>query len=265
MQYAPSASLSKYIKHYLLFNVPSNDQRKYRHFSNGHQGLVFILKNGELTLLNSRTKLPETFVLGQLSKSQEFQIKGTVSVLIVLFQPSGFYELTSIPGSKYINSFEDSRLIFGNEILKLKERLQLCSDSSIMINYLDSYFTEKAKGRQHSMTPSLENAVGIINNEKGRLSVNELCAKTGITERKIQRLFFEQIGISPKKFIGNIRLHSFLRQLRNEGDFSSLTKLSLDAGYYDQAHLIREFQKIVGIAPTEYLKTSRLAVNLFEV
>ncbi|WP_422862100.1 helix-turn-helix domain-containing protein [Flagellimonas sp. W118] len=264
MQYAPSKCLSKYIKHYLLFNITSSNLKKYRHFANGHHGLVFILKNSELILLNSKIELPETFILGQLSENQEFQFKGVVSVLIVLFQPSGFYELTGIPGSKYINSFENSSLIYGNEILELKERLQACSDSSIMVNYLNSYFTEKAKGQQHTMA-GLENAIGIINNEKGRLSVKKLCAKTGITERKIQRLFLEQIGISPKKFIGNIRFHSFLRQLRNEGNFSSLTKLSLDAGYYDQAHLIREFRKIVGIAPTEYLKTSRLAVNLFEI
>jgi AraC-like DNA-binding protein len=43
----------------------------------------------------------------------------------------------------------------------------------------------------------------------------------------------------------------------------SLTELAYTAGYYDQAHFIREFTNLVGITPSQYnANTQRLAVNV---
>lgn len=264
MQYPPSPNLSKFIKHYLLLDIPSGGKKKYRHFSNGHNGLVFTLKKKEFISLNSKTVLPETFIFGQLSANQDFGINGTASILIVLFQPFGFFGLTGIPANKYINNFEDSCLIFGKDILELKDNLKSSSSSKRIVNCLNTYFTEKLKNTNYTLNPFLTNTIQLVHKERGNISVRELCAKVGVKERKMQRIFFEQIGVPPKKFINTIKLHSFISLLRNESDFSSLTKLSLQAGYYDQAHLIKEFKKTVGFAPSKYLKTPRLAVNLIE-
>ncbi|MEO9514101.1 MAG: helix-turn-helix transcriptional regulator [Flavobacteriaceae bacterium] len=261
MQYAPSKNLSNFIKHYLIFDIPASRQKQFRHFSNGHNGLVFTLKKKEFISLNSKTTLPETFIFGQISENQDFGINGTTSIIIVLFQPLGFFGLTGIPANNYINDFEDSYLVFGKEILELKDCLQSSINSSEVINYLNSYFTKS----KYSLNPFLMNTIQLVHKEKGDVSVNELCTEVGIKERKMQRMFSKQIGISPKKFISNIKLHYFLRLLRNQSGFSSLTSLSLQAGYYDQAHLIKEFKKTVGFSPSKYLNTPRLAVNLIEI
>ena len=265
MQFAPSQNLSKFIKHYLIFDIPSNGQKRYRYFSNGHNGLVFTLKKKEFVSLNSKTALPETFVFGQILENQDFSINGTTSIVIVLFQPFGFFALTGIPANNYFNDFEDSYLIFGKEILELKDCLQSSSNSSEVINHLNSYFTKKLILSEYTLNRLLTNTIQLIYKERGNILVHELCKEAGVKERKMQRMFSNQIGITPKKFIGNIKLHYFLSLLRNQSGSSSLTNLSLQAGYYDQAHLIKEFKKTVGLAPSKYLKTPRLAVNLIEI
>ncbi|PIA77779.1 hypothetical protein BFR04_10145 [Gaetbulibacter sp. 4G1] len=265
MQYAPSKNLSNFIKHYLIFDVPSSGQKQFRHFSNGHNGLVFTLKKKEFVSLNSKTTLPETFIFGQISENQDFGINGATSIIIVLFQPLGFFGLTGIPANNYINDFEDSYLIFGKEILELKDCLQSSTNSSEAINYLNSYFTKKLKISKYILDPFLMNTIQLAYKEKGNVSVNELCSQLGVKERKMQRMFSKQIGIAPKKFISNIKLHYFLSLLRNQSGLSSLTNLSLQAGYYDQAHLIKEFKKTVGFVPSKYLNIPRLAVNLIEI
>lgn len=264
MQYLTTPYLSKYIKHYLIFDISSNGQKRYRHFSNGHNGLVFTLKKEEFVSINSKTALPETFVFKQISENQDFYISGATSIVIVLFQPFGLYNLTGIPANNFVNDFEDSYLIFGKGILKLKNQLQSSSNSNDVINHLNSFFTQKIKSNNALINPFLSNSIQLVHTKKGDISVNDLCSQIGVTERKMQRMFSRQIGISPKKFICNVRLHHFLSLLRNEKDFLSLTNLSLQAGYYDQAHLIKEFKKIVGLAPSRYQKTKRLAVNLIE-
>ncbi|MDC6390561.1 helix-turn-helix transcriptional regulator [Maribacter sp. PR1] len=265
MQFAPSHNLCEFIKHYLIFDIPSNGRKRYRHFSNGYNGLVFTLKKKEFLSLNSKAALPETFIFGQISENQDFSIKGTTSIVIVLFQPFGLYGLTGISATNYFNDFEDSYLIFGKEILELKNRLELSSNPSEVINYLNFYFTKKLKLSDYTLNPILINTIQIVHKKRGNISVNELCKEAGINERKVQRMFFNQIGINPKKFISNIKLHYFLSLLRNQSGFSSLTNLSLQAGYYDQAHLIKEFKKTVGLVPSKYLNTPRLAVNLIEI
>lgn len=261
MQYPPSPKLSKFIKHYLLFDIPDSGEKRYRHFSNGHNGLVFTLKKNEFVSLNSKSELPETFLYGQITENQDFHINGRTSIVIVLFQPFGFFGLTGIHASKHVNNFEDTYLIFGKEILELKECLQLCSCSKEVVNHLNSFFTKKLNQINYILNPYLLNTLKLAHKKRGDLSVNELCTEVGVNERRIQRIFSEQIGISPKRFILNIKLHSFLSLLR-EKSHSSLTELSLEAGYYDQAHLIREFRKTIGLNPSSYLKTQRLAVNL---
>lgn len=265
MQYVPSQNISKFIKHYLIFDIPSSDQKQYRHFSNGHTGLVFTLKKKEFISLNSKITLPETFIFGQISKNQDFSINGTTSIVIVLFQPFGFFGLTGIPANNYINDFEDSYLIFGKEILKLKDNLQSSTNSSQIINYLNLYFTKKLEISKYTLNPLLINTIQLVQKERGNISVNELCTETGVKERKMQRMFSKQIGVTPKNFINNIKLHYFLSLLRNQSGYSSLTNLSLQAGYYDQAHLIKEFKKTVGLAPSKYINTPHLAVNLIEI
>jgi methylphosphotriester-DNA--protein-cysteine methyltransferase len=71
------------------------------------------------------------------------------------------------------------------------------------------------------------------------------------------------VGISPKRCCNIVRAHAFLKHLP-EG--SRLTGYAYDSGYYDQAHLIREFKLITGLTPSQYLKkTDPLAVNFLRM
>ena len=101
---------------------------------------------------------------------------------------------------------------------------------------------------------------------KGQLTVNELIKLTGYSERKLERLFNQAIGLSPVKYLQIVRLHYFLSLMRSGNKAESLTVAGLESGYYDQAHLIHNFKQVTGLTPTQYLTTaSALAVNLIMV
>lgn len=264
MQYAPSTNLSKYIKHYLLLEHTNSDKLRYRHFANGHCGLVFSFHKKELVSLRSKNSLPQSFVFGQISNYQEFFVEESATVLIVLFQPLGLFALTGIHTSMFTDQIEDASLVLGPGISRLQERLCFSSDAIEMIGFLDSFFIEKFADLSYDCSPYLLNFISIALQKKGNLLVKDVCNQIGVNERKIQRLFSEQIGVSPKKFLNNMRLHAFLGLTKNQSQ-NSLTVLGLEAGYYDQAHLIREFKKTVGFNPSTYLKSQRLAVNLIQI
>lgn len=264
MQYTPSPNLSKYIKHYLLFEISNSDKKRYRHFANGHNGLVFSFNTKGFVSLHSENPLPETFLFGQVSEYQDFFIEGATSVVIVLFQPLGLFALTGIHSSIFTNRMEDAPSVLGKGISGLQENLFYSADAIDMIGCLNSFFTKKFDELTYDHNPYILNFVSLALKKKGDILVNDLCSQIGVNGRKMQRLFSEQIGVNPKTFLRNIKLHSFLGLTKDKTQ-SSLTKLGLEAGYYDQAHLIREFKKTVGLTPSTYLKSKRLAVNLVQI
>lgn len=264
MQYPPTPNLSKYIKHYLVFEITNSVKKQYRHFANGHNGLVFSFNKSELVPLNSKKSLPESFVFGQLSGYQDFYVQGATFVVIVLFQPLGLFALTGICSSTFTNRIEDASLVFGKGISTLHRNLFFSLDVIEMLGFLNSFFTKKIDELSFNHNHYVLNFLSFAHKRKGNILVNALCIQIGISERKVQRLFFEQIGVPPKKFLNNIKLHYFLSLTTKKG-LSSLTELGLEAGYYDQAHLNREFKKTVGLNPSHYLKSERLAVNLIQI
>ncbi|WP_413614439.1 helix-turn-helix domain-containing protein [Flavobacterium sp. N2469] len=71
--------------------------------------------------------------------------------------------------------------------------------------------------------------------------------------------------MNPKKFGNVIRLHHFLKLLKDKTDKTNLTTICYDAGFSDQSHLIKEFRKHTGITPTEYVHSSgKLTNNLIK-
>ena len=70
-------------------------------------------------------------------------------------------------------------------------------------------------------------------------------------ERRLQRLFAEYVGVSPKWVMRRARLLEAARRA-DTGDSVDWAALAVDLGYADQAHLTREFSATLGIPPARY-------------
>ena len=81
--------------------------------------------------------------------------------------------------------------------------------------------------------------------------VDELAAHVGISERSLQRLVEQRVGMSPKWLIQRRRLHDAVEALK-AGE-SSLADMAARLGYADQAHFTHDFRTVTGMTPGEYL------------
>ncbi|MFG2555273.1 DUF6597 domain-containing transcriptional factor [Streptomyces sp. NPDC048581] len=73
--------------------------------------------------------------------------------------------------------------------------------------------------------------------------------------RSLQRLFSAYVGVSPKWVILRFRIHEALAHATTHTDTGTGTDwatLANDLGYADQAHLIRDFTRTVGVPPAAY-------------
>jgi len=96
-------------------------------------------------------------------------------------------------------------------------------------------------------------AVAEILQRKGNLEVGQLSKEIHISSRQLERLFKENIGISPKQLSSLIRYQYLWREVLCHPQFQ-IQDAVYRYGYTDQAHLLRDFKRFHTMNPVEAKK-----------
>lgn len=94
------------------------------------------------------------------------------------------------------------------------------------------------------------NAVYGILKSKGAVNISELVSYTAVSQRQLERLFLEYVGITPKKLSGLVRYQYLWQDILNDRSFN-VQDAVYRYKYTDQAHLLNDFKKYHTIAPKE--------------
>jgi AraC-like DNA-binding protein len=90
----------------------------------------------------------------------------------------------------------------------------------------------------------------------GAILVSDLAERTGWSGRHLASRFRTEIGLTPKAAARVIRFsrarHLLARQATASGGYR-LADLAAACGYFDQAHLAREFRALAGCPPSQWL------------
>lgn len=92
----------------------------------------------------------------------------------------------------------------------------------------------------------------LVYESDGLIKVSEIAERIDYTERYINKIFIEYMGISPKVFCKIIQFQRSLDVL-NYGKVDNMTELAVNLGYYDQPQFIRDFKRFSGTTPNKYL------------
>lgn len=92
-------------------------------------------------------------------------------------------------------------------------------------------------------------AVDLIVQGRGTVRIDDVSRSLGWSRRRMQRVFARDLGISPKLYARIVRLNAVLATL-GETERARAVDLALDAGYFDQAHLLRDFRILAGRKPS---------------
>ena len=91
---------------------------------------------------------------------------------------------------------------------------------------------------------------------RGTVPVAGLARETGWTPRHLSARFRDEFGLSPKTAARVMRFDRARRLLQRRvaaGGTPALADLAAAVGYYDQAHLAREFRELAGCPPSTWL------------
>jgi len=91
-------------------------------------------------------------------------------------------------------------------------------------------------------------AVRLLLEARGSLRIDDLARRLGTARRRLERAFARELGIRPKLFARIVRLNAVLAGL-DEAGRTRAVDAALAAGYFDQAHLLRDFRGLAGCRP----------------
>lgn len=183
------------------------------------------------------------------------RLEGKGRVLGTKFRPGGFRPFLAAPVSSLSGRTVRLEEIFGPAAEGLEEEALGFADPVRGFEVVQA-FLERL---QPQPDPQIDLAARIAERaaaDREITRVEHLTAAFGLGTRTLQRLFSEYVGVSPKWIIQRYRLHEAAERIAT-GAPIDWADFALDLGYADQAHLIRDFRRVVGRSPAEYARGLR--------
>jgi AraC-like DNA-binding protein len=144
------------------------------------------------------------------------------------------------------------REVFGLDAGVLEEALLSQEDEAEMIELAEKFLRERLP-EQDKNVKVINEIVDCIIAHREITKVDDVVSQLHLNKRRVQRLFREYVGVSPKWVIKRYRLHEVAERLA-DGEAVDWPTIVVELGYADQAHFIKDFKAIVGKTPMEYAK-----------
>ena len=184
-------------------------------------------------------------VAGPQKKPRARQLRGHVHLLGARLFP-GAAPLLGIDVQKLSDDWSPlDRFCGARDVRRLVDSVSRAEGLAARIGAFDLFLIDRFLNRQ--IDPRLSRALRRCFAEQGALSVATLARAIAVDARTLGRLFRRWVGLSPKRFARIVRCQVALRDL-GAGNGAAL---AAQLGYFDQAHLIREFKELFGGTPTD--------------
>jgi AraC-like DNA-binding protein len=204
----------------------------------------------------------ETLVGGLHTSPALIAHDGRQSGIQIALSPLGARALLGVPAGELTSLDCHGTEVLGPLATEIQQRLRDGSSWPRRFELLNGLLLERAgrragdPGAAPGVSREVRYAWLALLRSGGQVGVAQLAADTGWSDRHLRARFRTEIGLTPKAAARVIRFDRARRQLAGRvkaGGPPDLAGLAADRGFYDQAHLDREFRALAGCPPTTWL------------
>lgn len=179
--------------------------------------------------------------------ADKIRIENTIDSMGVYFRPGGVFKLFAIDLNE-LSSTDIAVDILRYELGDIEYQLTELNDRDARLWLMENWLLDKCANR--SLIPGLlQHFVPQL--LTFRQPLDELLNAQSLGRRQVERLFQQEIGLSPAQ-LRQLHRIKLARQLISIDPRRALTSVAQECGFYDQSHFIRQFQKITGQTPGQY-------------
>lgn len=253
-EFPPDRDLADFIQLIWVLEAESPDDAFPRELimPDGIVEIVFHLGDPFYTWQGSNRFLqPQSFAISMMRQHIAIESSGRTSLVAVRFFPWGAYHFFTEPVANFVDqTIPCERLWNHND--QLIAALSGAGTAEERVAFVQRFLrTQLAACRRNDF--AVDDAVKLIRQSKGQLSLEEVCARTGFSQKQLSRKMTASVGVAPKIFTRVTRFLDVCSRL-DKWDDAKLSRLSYDCGFHDQAHFIKEFKAFSGFTPKEFFK-----------
>ncbi|WP_394779773.1 DUF6597 domain-containing transcriptional factor [Undibacterium sp.] len=200
----------------------------------------------------------KTAVFGVVSGAFDYTLQGKGRVLGLRFRPGAFRCLLGKPMHTITDKTISVSNVLGCDDAAAENQVLSAADDAGMVAIAERLLLPAVRAVLPAPDPKVEKINSMLQRLAADVSitrVEELAEQAQTGMRALQQLFSDYVGVSPKWVIRRYRLQEAADKLAGGGALD-LAELAQGLGYFDQAHLTRDFRKLVGKAPAEYRKAA---------
>jgi AraC-like DNA-binding protein len=264
-EFKASAILRPYIEKIWSLETGPGDAYPMEHMitPNGTEGLILSYqKVAQKFILNGEdVVLPEAYMFIQPLAPWTVVTTGCSGIIGVFFKAGSLHTLFQTSMNELIGHVIEPQAFLGNKPIRcLLEKLSEIKPEyriALVENFFIKYFNTVA-----SHPKTTQNAVNLIRQYDGMVSIEQLSNYFNISRRGLSKQFYEKVGISPKYYSRTVRFSAVQRYLMTHPKTSWLD-ITHKFKYFDQSHLIKDFYNFTGSSPLDYTTLDTFLTDRF--
>ncbi len=247
----PGPPLHEFVEYFWsLSDAPSHARERV--VPSGTIELVVNLEQDEFRIFDAgasaetHRRYPGAIVSGCYSQSFGIDTRDHAAILGVHFRPGGAGLIGAPPGelSDLHLPLED---LWGHRAIEVRERLCVARSTSERFRILEHALIGRLPDRPHGRSAI---ATAVRELDRPGVAVGEIAAELQLSRRRFIEIFTRDVGMTPKRY-ARVRRFQRALSLATTRPSRAWAQLALDCGYYDQAHLCREWAELTGLSPSD--------------
>lgn len=172
----------------------------------------------------------------------------------IMMRPGAMQSVFGLPASETANRRFAAEEVWGIEGRHLHDRLMETACATKRLRLMADAIQTRV--RRHASVAAIEltNAMRKIGS---RLPLREIASFSGHSQRQLQRLFHDEVGMAPKRFETLLRLRRIISEVLRQSD-PDWSRVALDHGFCDQSHFIHQWSAIFPMSPERLHRAYRI-------
>ena len=254
--YKPQPPLSKFVDSFWIYEGRGAGNKIERILPTGTFELAINLRQNALGFYDAdhpenRCSLSGAVVSGAHGRGFAPEPAEEVFIIGVHFKPGGAFPFLGLSAGDLADTHVDLETLWGPSTGELRERLCEASSSTERFELLQRallFRLRQGVERHYAVSAALE----MFGKDQAGPIVREAAKYLGLSQRRFIQVFKAEVGLTPKMY-SRIQRFQRTRTLIERTETADWPSIAVDSGYFDQSHLIREFQEFAGTSPASYL------------
>ena len=253
----PPYPLNQFIESVLYYDNYQPTHQIERLLPDGSVNLIIELTGIDQHVYDNQLLTPakthrKAWVSGMHSGYISIDSGYNAAMVIIRFLPQGAYPFLHFPVVELNNLVIEADLLFAQEVHHLREQLINAEAVADKFTYIYQWLRQRFKA-EFLPHQSIQYLLTQIHNNPTWDVLQNITQSIGYSQKHLIHLFKKFVGFRPKQYQQITRFNLALNEMA-QGQFSKLTSLGYDCGYYDQAHFVKEFKKFAGFSPKRFLR-----------